>query len=248
MIQKNTQHQATPYLKLPFSFDVGRLQQELDSIAARQWVGHFNTQAYEKNWSCIPLRSLGASLTNVIPVEGGDFQDTEILAGCPYFREVISHFECEKTSIRLMALEPGGVIKPHRDDGASLEDGMTRLHIPVQTSPQVEFCIDGERVHFSAGDTWYLNASCLHGVENRSSVNRVHLMLDCISNAWLENIFVSAGWQARPAPRYPDASIHDGNVLEVIAALRLSGHQAGQAMAARLQAIHDGLNGLQPGP
>lgn len=230
----------TPYLKLPLQFDLVRLQQELASIESNWWVSHFNTQAYEKSWSCIALRSVEGSLSNIIPAEGALFQDTAILARCPYFQQVINSFECEKTSIRLMALEPGGIIKPHRDEGASLEDGLTRLHIPIQTAPQVEFCIDGEYVHFSAGDAWYLNASCLHGVENRSQVNRVHLMLDCITNPWLEKLFLSAGWFARPKSRYPDPSVNDGNVLEVMAALRLGGHAAGLALAAQLQAIHEG--------
>lgn len=241
----------TPYLKLPLRFDLARMQQELAGLESGWWVSHFNTQAYEKSWNCIPLRSVGGSLSNVIPIEGAQFQDTAILAGCPYFRQVINSFECEKTSVRLMALEPGGIIKPHRDEGAALEDGLTRLHIPIQTSEQVEFCIDGERVHFSAGDTWYLNASCLHGVENRSTVNRVHLMLDCITNSWLEELFVSAGWQTRAASPYPDPSINDGNVLQVIAALRLAGHAAGLGLADRLQAIHDAAgaaSALEPMP
>ncbi len=228
------------YLKLPLSFDLARLQRDLQAIALSEWVGHFNTQAYERNWSCVPLRSVDGRVDHIIPSEGSTFQDTVILQRCPYFQQVINRFECEKTSVRLMALEPGAVIKPHRDAGASLEDGLTRLHIPVQTSPQVLFCIDGEEVHFSAGDTWYLNASCEHGVTNPSPVNRVHLMLDCISNRWLEQLLQSAGWVARASPKYPDPAVHDGNVLEVVAALRAAGHAAGLQLARQLQAIHEG--------
>lgn len=237
-----TPHSPTPYLKLPFSFDVARLRQELGQIEASQWIGHFNTSAYEKNWSCLPLRSVDGRLDHIMPVEDSNFQDTVLLQRCPYFREVIDRFECEKTSIRLMSLEPGGVIKEHRDNGGAFEDGMARLHIPIQTCAQVMFRIEGQDIHFSAGDTWYLNASCLHGVENHSAAARVHLMIDCVSNAWLEDVFRAAGWIARESPKYADPSIHDGNVLEVIASLRATGNEAALRIAEQLQATHAGLH------
>lgn len=228
----------TSYLKLPPSFDVARLQHELQGIEDSPWISHFNTGAYDKGWACIPLRSVGGSLDHIMPLDGAQFSDTVLLARCPYVRQVLDSFECEKTSVRFMALEPGGVINEHRDAGASLDDGVTRLHIPVLTSPQVLFRIDGEEVHFSAGHTWYLNASCLHGVDNRSAQPRVHLMLDCVTNPWLEQMFVAAGGVLRAPPPYGDPAIHDGNVLEVIAGLLAAGHAAGAGLAAKLKAIH----------
>jgi hypothetical protein len=225
------------YLKLPFSFDVAKLQHDLALVTRSPWIKHFNTQAYENDWSCIPLRSVGGRMDHILPIESEVFQDTEILQQCHYFQEVVAHFACEKTSIRLMSLAAGGVIKEHRDIGACLEDGITRLHIPIQTSPQVMFSIDHVPVHFSAGDTWYLNASCLHGVRNDSPFSRVHLMLDCVTNAWLKQVFDQAGWVPRPAPRYPDPSIHDGNVMEVVARLRQAGFPAGLMLADELEAI-----------
>lgn len=237
------------YLKLPFSFDLAQLRRELAcASAASQWISHFNTGAYEKNWSCIPLRSVDGRLDHIMPLENSSFQDTAILAQCPYFREVIARFECEKTSVRLMSLEAGGVIREHRDDGASLDDGITRLHIPIQTSPHVLFRIDGEEVHFSAGDTWYLNAAFRHGVENRSPVARVHLMLDCVTNPWLEQMFEAAGGVLREKPPYGDPAIHDGNVLEVIASLRAGGQGAGMCLAEQLEAIHAGRKSADTRP
>lgn len=231
---------TTAYLKLPFSFDVGRMRRELDGIEQSHWIGHFNTGAYDQGWSCIPLRSVGGRIDHIMPLDGAAFADTPLLAQCPYLREVIDSFDCEKTSVRLMALQPGGIIREHRDDQASLEDGMTRLHVPIRTSPQVLFRIEGEAVHFSAGDTWYLNASCLHGVENRGPQPRVHLMIDCVTNPWLESVFQAAGGVLREPPPYGDPAIHDGNVLEVMASLRQAGHEAGARLADRLAAIHAG--------
>jgi hypothetical protein len=225
------------YLRLPFSFDVAKLKHDLALAVQAPWINHFNTRAYEEEWSCIPLRSVGGRMDHILPIESEDFQDTEILQQCAYFREVIAQFQCEKTSIRLMSLAAGGVIKEHRDAGASLEDGITRLHIPIQTTPEVMFTIDHVPVHFSIGDTWYLNASCLHGVRNDSTHARVHLMLDCVSNLWLEQVCRQAGWISRPPLRYPDPSIHDGNVAEVIERLRQAAFPAGLTLADELEAI-----------
>lgn len=238
----------TPYLKLPMAFDLARLQEDLQRVAPSEWIGHFNTAAYEKGWGCVPLRSVDGRADHIVPVNGGRFEDTPILARCPYFRHAIDQFQCEKTSIRLMGLEAAGVIHEHRDQGSALEDGLTRLHIPVQTSPLATYRIEGEEVHFSAGDAWYLNASCLHGAHNRSPQARIHLMIDCITNPWLEQLFLSAGGVLRESPPYGDASIHDGNVLQVIAALRAGGHASAAQLATRLEETHARRTGTAARP
>lgn len=227
--------QESRYLQLPFSFNCARLQAELHQIESSAWIQHFNTQAYENNWSCIPLRSVGGSINQVMPIESDDYQDTEILKNAPYLQEVVAQFACEKTSIRLMSLESGGIIKLHKDTGTSIDDGITRLHIPIQTSPEVLFNIDGQDVHFSEGGTWYLNASFTHGVINASAHPRIHLMLDCITNDWLKDVFSAAGWVGRTPPKYGDSAINDDNVRDVIQQLRLLAQPYGLALADRLE-------------
>ncbi|MFZ6774898.1 aspartyl/asparaginyl beta-hydroxylase domain-containing protein [Undibacterium sp. SXout7W] len=227
------------YLKLPFSFDLVRLQTELSQLEKSEWIKHFNTSAYENDWLCLPLRSVGGSVDHIVPLNDGLFQDTVLLDACPYIQEILNFFACEKTSVRLMSLAAGAYIKPHRDSGASLDDGITRLHIPITTTPDVLFTIDGEDVHFSAGDVWYLNAACMHEVFNPGSESRVHLLIDCVTNEWLEKAFVDAGGVTRAAPIYGDPAIHDDNVSEVIALLRVAQGEAAANIADRLEAIRD---------
>ncbi|MFC0349807.1 aspartyl/asparaginyl beta-hydroxylase domain-containing protein [Undibacterium danionis] len=230
------------YLRLPFSFDLQKLKNDLAIASQGKWISHFNTSAYERDWSCIPLRSVGGHVDHILPIESDQFADTFILERCTYFQEVIQQFACEKTSIRLMSLAAGGEIKEHRDAGACLEDGITRLHIPIQTSPDVLFRIDGEEVHFSAGNTWYLNASCLHGVRNPSPYARVHLMMDCITNPWLEKIFLENNWVAREKFAYEDPTIDDANVTRVIEMLLRSEHASAHTRAKQLQDIFETRN------
>lgn len=225
------------YLKLSLSFDCVPLQAELGNILASEWIDHYNTTAYATGWQCIPLRSVGGRLDHIMALDSDAYADTVILARCPHFQRVLAAFECELLSVRLMALEPGAGIRPHRDPGTGYEDGVARLHIPVCTDPAVLFHIDGESVHFAQGGTWYLNANCLHAVDNRSAINRVHLAIDCVPNAWLDALFARAGHVAPPAARYGERNINDFNVAAVIDALRAGGTPGGRLRAEQLEAL-----------
>lgn len=63
-----------------------------------------------------------------------------------------------------------------------------RLHVPVITSAEVIFFLDAHRIEMKAGECWYLDLSLPHWVENRSSTDRVHLVIDCEVNDWLREI------------------------------------------------------------
>lgn len=184
---------ATPYLKLPLAFDVERMRAELGAIGEEAWISHYNTGAYENGWRCVPLRSVDGRADHIMALEEGAYQDTHWLQRCPYLREVIASFACETTSVRLMALDAGAVVREHRDPGTAMEEGITRVHVPIATTPEAIMRIEGEVVHFAAGHAWYLNAACLHGVENRGESPRVHLMIDCVTNPWVEALFREAG-------------------------------------------------------
>lgn len=230
----------TRYLKLPFFFDVYRLGGDLAKIREDEWIAHANTSAYEKDWRCVPLRSLDGRNDNILSIDGGDYRDSEILSRCPYFSEVIDSFRCEKTSVRLMEMGPGSIIKLHKDRGTSFEDGTARIHVPIKTAPEVLFTVEDEDVHFSVGNAWYLNANCLHGVRNGSEFGRIHLMLDCVVNSWLEKVFLDSGFEPDEKPKYGDPSIDDENVASIIAMLCEQNNDAARKMAEKLAAIRAG--------
>lgn len=224
----------TRYRRLPLSFDVVRLNADLAQIRETEWIAHFNTAAYDKDWRCAPLRSVGGAADHIMSLPDMPYAGTPLLERCAYFREVLARFECEITSARLMSMGPGCCIKPHRDNGTAFEDGVARLHIPIATAPEVLFTIEGEEVHFSAGHTWYLNADSLHGVYNGSPQPRIHLMLDCLVNPWLEQIFIESGFLPEKKSIYGDTSINDDNVEAIIANLMAMGGETGKQLAATL--------------
>jgi aspartyl/asparaginyl beta-hydroxylase (cupin superfamily) len=90
-----------------------------------------------------------------------------------------------------MRLKAGSSIREHRDYQLGFEDGEVRLHIPVVTNTEVEFVLDGVRSDMKEGECWYHNFNLPHRVANRGTVDRVHLVLDCVVNDWLREMLLS---------------------------------------------------------
>ncbi len=189
-------------LQLPFSFDPVLLRRDLDALSATPWTAHFVRQNYDGDWSVIPLRCMAGETHPIRMIYSDpvatDFVDTPFLEPCPYFREVIAAFACPVRSVRLMRLTPGSVIKEHTDIDMGVESGSVRIHVPVTTSPDVEFLLNRTRVDMKEGQAWYLRLGDPHAVANRGAADRVHLMLDLFANDWLMGFFEDA---ARACPQ-----------------------------------------------
>ena len=182
----------TPTLKLPLTFDAKGLQDDLENFAPGDWTPHFNIHYYEGDWSGIALRAPNNSRADLFPdPDAKSFLDTPALEKCPSVRAVLSAFECDTQSVRFLRLLPGSKIRHHRDYELSLEDGLARVHIPVRTSTEVEFYLDGKRIEMKEGEAWYLNFNLYHSVENHGSDVRIHLVVDCVVNDWFRSFFAS---------------------------------------------------------
>lgn len=178
-------------VRLPFTFDPDQLRADLARAeAGAAWTSHFVQQNYEGDWSIIPLRC-AAGETHPIRMIYSDpnateFVSTPFLDACPYFQTVLAAFACPLTSVRLMKLTPGSVIKEHSDLDLAAEQGVARIHIPVTTNPGVEFKVNGVATRLAPGETWYLRLSDPHTVANRGETDRVHLVIDAVVDDWLE--------------------------------------------------------------
>ena len=135
---------AVAHLKLPMSFDVARLQTDLAGMRPEEWTAHFNTSYYDGLWSGIALRTTEGAHVPLYPDPSkSTYVDLEVLERCPYIAEVMAAFHCPLQLVRLLKLSPGSNIKEHSDYNLSYEDGEVRVHIPIQTNPEVEFAVDG---------------------------------------------------------------------------------------------------------
>ena len=176
-------------IRLQFDFDPQKLLADLNSVRSEEWIGHYRNDEYEGDWAIAPLRSVAGHPAIIHAVPGarcdGFFKNTPLLERCPHFKLAIERFDCAIGAARLMRLGPGAKILEHSDD---MGDGATqelRIHIPVQTNPDVQFWVNRQQIPMSAGETWYADFGLPHRVENNGSTDRVHLVLDCEPNAWL---------------------------------------------------------------
>jgi hypothetical protein len=187
-------------LRLPLSFDPGRLAEDLRGLGSNGWIRHFVPQNYEGEWSVIPLRADASAKHPIMMITSNptcrEWADTPMLAACPYFRAVLSAFDAPLQAVRLMRLGPGSIIKEHSDLELSFEEGTVRVHVPVVTNAEVDFRLNRQRVVLEAGSAWYLRLSDPHSVANRGTSDRVHMVIDAQVNGWISDMLGHAAARA----------------------------------------------------
>lgn len=181
---------------LPFKFDVNELKRDLEKCMQFDFLQHYVPTSYTGKDYILPLRSIGGKIDMpyATPNNTKGYHDTEVLAQCDYFKEVIDTFKCEKEAVRLMNLPPGAVVNTHIDYHCGYEDGFFRIHIPIVSNEDVHFTLNNETLIMRPGETWYANVNLPHGVKNGGKTNRVHMVIDGIRNDWSDEIFKSVGY------------------------------------------------------
>lgn len=116
------------------------------------------------------------------------FRRTSALRKCPYLWKILDELPCPKRSVRLSHLPPGGKILPHHDD-CGFQVGLLRLHIPLETHPDVELVIGDEKFNWIPGELWWGNFSRVHWVYNNSPIERIHLVIDVCATESLLKLF-----------------------------------------------------------
>jgi hypothetical protein len=102
----------------------------------------------------------------------------------PEIKRAIGYFECPIVKAMFYSMLPGAELHPHRDSSGTLELGLLRFHIPIETNPDVSFMVSKKRVPMKSGELWALNTSYLHAVENKGQTDRVHLVVEVEANEW----------------------------------------------------------------
>lgn len=84
----------------------------------------------------------------------------------------------------LIRLEAGKSIEAHSDGGEYLKISR-RHHIPIITNQKVGFQVGNTAIHMFPGECWEINNTKFHSVWNKSTEDRVHLLVDIIPTKWL---------------------------------------------------------------
>lgn len=179
------------FAQVACAVQLAALQCEVDRLVQNPWVDHVNKNDYTGGWDVMPLRCQRQHL-NAHPIlqgfaiaNGDDWENLPLVAQCPAIAALFKQLQCPIKSARLMRLKAGAAIKPHRDQGLSIEFGEARLHLSIHTSAEVSFVVDNKTIPMGAGELWYFNADQIHAVYNRGSEDRINLVIDCVANQWL---------------------------------------------------------------
>lgn len=223
------------YIRLPFIFDISRLQQEVNALSQQLWKLHYQTKHYEGNWTAIPLRSIDGKGDDIFvsPAENAVYQNTSYLESSPYLQEVLSSFKCPLLAVRLLKLDAGALIKEHKDADLAFEKGEVRIHIPVQTNEGVEFFLDKERIHVKEGECWYMNFNLPHSIHNKSSSDRIHLVIDALVNDWVKELFFQPGLLKK---EIEESGFDADTKRKIIQSLREMNTETGNRLADEMEA------------
>jgi hypothetical protein len=95
------------------------------------------------------------------------------------YLEIISqHFTIKDYTALIVNLKPNGIINPHTDGGSKYFELGHRLHIPIKTNENVFFTVGNTTINMEVGKIYEINNLTTHSVENKSTENRFHLIMD----------------------------------------------------------------------
>jgi hypothetical protein len=104
---------------------------------------------------------------------------TESVRG--YMKEVFDRFKFIPHRARFAKIDPGQKIGMHVD---TYMENMTRVHWPIITDPEAYMLGYNEdtrkidRYNFEVEKCYVINTNVVHGVINRSSISRIHLIVN----------------------------------------------------------------------
>ena len=179
-------------IKLPITFDVSRLQNDVKDLGLDHFI-YYNVLQLRA-----PAHMVDPSLPMPPPAEDyadgtwTPWLDSPLLEKSSYLKEVVEYFKEHATVnlIRLLRLEAGAIVKEHTDPtlGLHIHKSMIRLTIPIFQSRDVQFILAGEQVPMQEGECWYMNLTEPHSVNNSGTTERINLTIDIIPNDWIRSL------------------------------------------------------------
>lgn len=188
----HVKNQSTDRIKLPFNFNVIKMQQEIEVLKLSEF----------EYYNVIPLRSPAHLVDTTLPfpppandyADGTwtDWLDTKELLNSPYLLSIINSFRKNTTVtlVRLLRLAPNSEVKEHTDPTLALEieKSVIRLTIPIIKNNKVTFYLNNTPVLMKPGECWYLRLSDPHKISNYGDMERINLTIDMIPNTWIRTI------------------------------------------------------------
>ncbi|MEB3225733.1 MAG: TIGR03032 family protein [Synechococcus sp.] len=165
---------AAEFFQLPLQFDVQKLQEEVAQFTEADWQPH--PQGFPGNSALLLVTANGDPRDDALE---GPMRPTPNLEKCPYLKQVLASFQTVVGRTRLMRLESSAQVTAHTDAHYYWQQRV-RVHVPIQTHPDVEFICGDKTVHMGLGETWIFDTSKIHNVINPTPHTRIHLVSDTV--------------------------------------------------------------------
>jgi hypothetical protein len=175
------------FIKLPLCFDVDRLQNEVNAFEEDDWCPH--PQGFAGNSALLLISAHGSIADDGMK---GPMLPTPLLKKSPYLCQVLAAFGTVFGRTRLMRLDGNAEANRHMDASYYWHQRM-RVHVPIQTHPEVDFLCGDKKVHMKAGESWLFDTWEKHNVINPVDKIRIHLVADTVGSARFQRL-IDQSW------------------------------------------------------
>jgi hypothetical protein len=176
----------TPQLVELGEVDISNVKQDILSIPESDWDDEDSQKANQQNKMGVLQETrhiiFKFSVKRKDPIEYFDlpawakWKDRLL----PLMEEATKSYGYKKAiypRVMLANLPAGAKIEPHTD-GAVIFTRPHKIHIPIQTNPDVLFYQYPEKHHLMEGHAYEVNNAGLHAVENNGKTDRIHLIFE----------------------------------------------------------------------
>jgi tetratricopeptide (TPR) repeat protein len=174
---------AKNFLLVNSGFDTGPLREKVLQIEEEVWAESDRSERFEvhRRTQSVPLIQFAEHLHDEPEPKPLYPEFEEVLR--PIFDHIARYYQDNGFVVRtlLAKLLAGGKIEQHVDFSYSLL-GVHRIHIPVVTNDDVVFHVGGESRNMRPGEFCEIDNSEIHAVDNNSTEDRIHLIVDWMPN------------------------------------------------------------------
>ena len=173
-------------VRLRVAIDAGKLQSQMAGLPSALWGTAAGRVGVHRAAEALFLRGYA-------PAEGDrPVADRPSLDALPYVRTLIEEL-IPATPLRcLLARLPADTIIATHVDRPPYFGKTLRLHVPIETNPDVFMVAAGLTYRMQAGEIWVLNNSAPHAVWNaHARLARTHLICDFLPSAALLELLAS---------------------------------------------------------
>lgn len=167
--------------KILGSLNVENLKEKIKTIPKEEWEKFEHRKSFfgQENTNCLAIKFNKDVASRVFSFDYENefllnFFDKE-LKDC--YEIIKQYYSGQPYRVMITELIANKNIDPHVDAGYHLEN-THRIHLCIKTNDDVDFIVNDEKIELKEGLLFEINNQREHAVFNRSSENRLHLIID----------------------------------------------------------------------